>query len=230
MATTFTLHGKIGTFSKVAKFLAVSTFVKEKYIEAGFRRESIAVKPNFAWPTDVREGAGDYFLFAGRLSAEKGVATLLKAWNRSLGRLVIVGDGPEAPKLKSAAPDDVEFRGFVDGAKMPEILRDARALLLPSIWYEAQPRIILEAYAAGVPVIASEIGGLPELVTDGVTGFTVPAQDAEAWTRALNRLRDDEVAKRLGNKARARWRKHYSPESGLQNLMHAYDAVAPRMS
>jgi glycosyltransferase involved in cell wall biosynthesis len=225
MATTFTLHGKIGTFAKVAKFLAVSSFVKEKYIEAGFPPESIAIKSNFAWPAEVREGPGDYFLFAGRLSTEKGVETLIRAWDRSLGRLLIVGDGPQAGMLKKADTNGVEFLGFVKGSEMPGMLRRARALLLPSIWYEAQPRIILEAYAAGVPVIASEIGGLPELVADGVTGFTVPVQDAKAWTIAMGRLRDDRMALSLGTNALESWRAHYSPEHGLRKLEDAYKAA-----
>jgi glycosyltransferase involved in cell wall biosynthesis len=228
MATTFTLHGKLGTFDKVAKFFAVSSFVKEKYIEAGFRPESILVKPNFAWPADVRDGAGDYFLFAGRLSTEKGVETLVKAWNRSLGRLVIVGDGPQAHMLKAAAPDGVEFQGFVEGWQMPDIIRHARALLLPSIWYEAQPRIILEAYASGVPVLASDIGGLPELVADGVTGFIVPLQDPRAWTSAIGRLLDDEMAMNLGTNALEFWRAQHSPEHGLRELEEAYETAAMR--
>jgi glycosyltransferase involved in cell wall biosynthesis len=228
MAASFTLHGKIGTFTKVARFFAVSSFVREKYIEAGFPPESIAIKPNFAWPAEVREGAGDYFLFAGRLSAEKGIETLVRAWDRSLGRLVIVGDGPQADMLKRTGADGVEFRGLVEGSEMPHLLRRARALLLPSIWYEAQPRIILEAYAAGVPVIASEIGGLAELVTDGVTGFTVPVQDGNAWTSAIGRLRDERMTLNLGANALESWRTHYSPDHGLRNLEEAYKGAANR--
>jgi glycosyltransferase involved in cell wall biosynthesis len=223
MATAFTLHGKIGTFGKVAKFLAVSSFVKEKYIEAGFPPESIAIKSNFAWHAEVRKGAGDYFLFAGRLSPEKGVETLVKAWDRSLGRLLIVGDGPQGPMLRASAPDGVEFRGFVPGDQIPEILRGARALLFPSICYEAQPRIILEAYAVGVPVVASDMGGISELVKNGITGFVVPPDDADEWSRTIGHLRDDALALKLGANALRLWQSRYSPEQGLRNLEEAYE-------
>ena len=226
MATAFTLHGKIGTFGKVAKFFAVSSFVREKYIEAGFPPESISIKSNFAWPAKVREGAGDYFLFVGRLSAEKGVETLVRGWDPALGRLVIVGDGPQGPMLKASASDGVEFRGFVPGEQIPEILRAARALLFPSICYEAQPRIILEAYAVGVPVLASEIGGISELVSDESTGFTVPPDDADEWFRTIGRLRDDPLAIKLGSNALRLWHSRYSPKQGLRNLEEAYEAAS----
>jgi glycosyltransferase involved in cell wall biosynthesis len=225
MATAFTLHGKLGTFGKVAKFLAVSSFVKEKYIEAGFSPESIAIKSNFVWPAEVRDGGGDYFLFAGRLSPEKGIETLVKAWDESLGHLVIVGDGPQGPMLRASAPKGVEFRGFVPGEQIPELLRGARALLFPSICYEAQPRIILEAYAVGVPVIASEIGGISELVSDGATGFLVPPEDVGEWFRTIGRLRDDELATRMGVNALKLWQARYSPEKGLHDLEEAYESA-----
>jgi glycosyltransferase involved in cell wall biosynthesis len=228
MATAFTLHGKLGTFGKVAKFLAVSSFVKEKYIEAGFPPESIAIKSNFAWPAEVREGAGDYFLFAGRLSAEKGVETLIKAWDRSLGRLVIVGDGPQGSMLRASASDGVEFRGFVPGEQIPEILKAARALLLPSICYEAQPRTVLEAYAVGVPVLASDIGGISDLVSDGTTGFAVSPHDLEAWKHTMGRLNNDSLAINLGANALKVWEAQYSPKRALRNLEQAYETAAAR--
>ena len=225
MATAFTLHGKLGTFDRVAKFLAVSSFIREKYIEAGFSPESIAIKSNFAWPTDVRRGAGDYFLFVGRLSEEKGVETLVKAWDRSLGRLVIVGDGPQGPMLRASASDGVEFRGFVPGEEIPEILRGARALLFPSICYEAQPRTILEAYAVGVPVIASAIGGISDLVDKG-SGYAVSPHDPQEWFRTIGLLRDDALATRLGANAFRLWQSRYSPEQGRRHLEDAYMAAS----
>jgi glycosyltransferase involved in cell wall biosynthesis len=226
IATAFTLHGRVGTFEKVAKFLAVSSFVREKYIEAGFPPESLAIKSNFAWPADIREGAGDYFLFVGRLSAEKGAEKLVRLWDRSLGRLLIVGDGPQGQMLRASASDGVEFRGFVPGEQIPEILRGARALLFPSICYEAQPRIILEAYAVGVPVLASEIGGISELVSNGATGFLVTPEDSGEWFRAVGRLREDDLAIGLGGNALEVWRSRYSPEQGLRNLEEVYKAAS----
>lgn len=91
------LHRAVGTFDLVNRFIAVSGFVRDTHAAAGLPPDRIAVKPNFAWPAERREGSGEAFAYLGRLSAEKGVDTLLRAWRPELGRLLIVGDGPEAP-------------------------------------------------------------------------------------------------------------------------------------
>jgi glycosyltransferase involved in cell wall biosynthesis len=145
----------------------------------------------------------------------------LAAWRRSSARLLVVGDGPEAQALRGGAPANVEFRPTVSPAEVPALIREARALLLPSLWYEAQPRVILEAYAAGVPVLASDLGALPEAVGDE-SGLLVPAGDADAWSDAVERLLDDRESERLGEGAWRRWRDRYSPERALQNLEAAY--------
>jgi glycosyltransferase involved in cell wall biosynthesis len=218
----------------VSLFLAVSRFVRDKHIQAGFGPERIHVKPNFVWEGPRRRGPGDYFLFLGRLSAEKGVDRLLDAWRacQPLGRLLIVGDGPDRLRLSRRASAGVEFRGAVSAEQVPGILARARALVLPSVTYEGAPRSILEAYAAGVPVIVSAVGALPEHVEDGVSGLLVPGADAGAWHAALERLAADDLAHRLGEGARQLWRERYSPERGLAELEYAYawalKSAAPR--
>lgn len=222
MAASLTLHRKLRTFDRVALYLAVSEFVRAKYIQTGFAPERIRVKSNFAWPTVRREGPGDHFVYLGRIATEKGVSTLISAWKRVTARLVIVGDGPEASQLRGVAPGTVEFRGLVPHAEVADILRRARALLVPSLWYEAQPRVILEAYAAGVPVIASRIGGLSDLVKDGESGLLVTPGDLGAWAEAIGRLLDESEAERMGEGAYRLWRDRYSPERGLHDLNDAY--------
>jgi glycosyltransferase involved in cell wall biosynthesis len=221
LATSLTLHSAFHTFDRVAKYLAVSGFVRGKYVEAGWPADRIEVKSNFAWQSPRREGQGRYFLYLGRLSPEKGATTLLAAWKRSSARFLIVGDGPAAQALRGGAPTNVEFRPTVAPAEVPALIREARALLLPSLWYEAQPRVILEAYAAGVPVLASDLGALPEAVGPD-SGLLVPPGDADAWADAVERLLDDRESERLGHGAWRLWRDRYSPELGLQNLEDAY--------
>jgi glycosyltransferase involved in cell wall biosynthesis len=112
---------------------------------------------------------------------------------------------------------------------MPSLLRSSRALLLPSIWYEAQPRTILEAYAAGVPVVVSRIGGLPDLVTEGSTGLVVAPGDPPAWAAAVRSLLVDEEVHRLGDGAFRMWEERYGPEPGIRDLEGAYEeAMAAR--
>ena len=156
LATSLTAHRAVGSFDHVSLFLPVSGFVRDKHLEAGFSRDRMWVKPNFCWPRPRRDGAGDYFLYAGRLAPEKDVRILLEAWRAMAGyRLIVVGDGPEMEASRSIAPPGVEFRGTVEPEEVSELLTGARALVVPTRCNEGGPRSVIEAYSAGVPVIAT---------------------------------------------------------------------------
>jgi glycosyltransferase involved in cell wall biosynthesis len=228
LGTSVTLHRIAGSYDRVALFLAVSTFLRGKHLEAGLSPERLLVKSNFSWPVPRREGPGEVFLYLGRLSPEKGVETILRAWRPGLGTLVVAGTGPEDSRLRAMAPPGVVFLGAVDGSAVPGLLQRARTLLLPSNWYEGQPRVVLEAYAAGVPVLASDVGGLPELVEDGRSGFLLPPTDPEAWTAAMQKLLSDPEAVRLGQRGWQLWRERFSPERGLEGLEQAYQRAMAR--
>ncbi len=225
LAASITLHRSLATFDRVSLYLAVSSFLKQKYAQAGWPAERVRVKANFAWASSRRRGPGDYFLYMGRLSPEKGVPTLLDAWGTLSAQLLVVGDGPEAARLRAKAPPSVRFLGPVPVSRVQEMLAGARALLVPSRWYEGQPRAILEAYAAGVPVIASRIGGLPEVVADGDSGVLLSPNDAREWTEAAGRLLSDQTSQRLGDGALRQWHDRYSPERALEGLEGAYQQV-----
>ena len=227
LCASLVVHRGLRTFDHVSRFLAVSEFVRSKHIEAGLEGARIAVKPNFAWPSPVRKGPGSYFLFLGRLAREKGVDTLLRAWSVGdpPGKLLIVGDGPEAASLRAGAPPGVEFTGQVPAAEVPALLASARALVVPSRWYEAAPRTITEAYAAGVPVLASDIGALPEAVIDGETGHLVRVDDPHAWAQAVGRLTDDRESERLGGAAYRQWQDRFTPDHGVHALLTAYETA-----
>ncbi|HEY3766858.1 MAG TPA: glycosyltransferase family 4 protein [Gaiellales bacterium] len=225
LATALGVHRRAGTFGHVAMFLAVSDFVREKHLEAGFDPDRIRVKPNFTAPLPRRSGPGRDFLFLGRLSEEKGLDRLVALWHDVPARLVVVGDGPERARLEAMAPATVEFRGSVPSDQVAGFLREARALVLPSICYEGAPRTVVEAYAAGVPVVANRYGALPSVVTNDITGLLVEPGDAGAWRSALGSVLDDGVSERLGEGAFAAWRSGYSPEQALAELEAAYDMV-----
>jgi glycosyltransferase involved in cell wall biosynthesis len=225
LAASLGVHRRMRTFDHVAMFLAVSEFVCRKHLEAGFDPARIRVKPNFGSAQPRRQGPGEDFLFLGRLSEEKGLDRLVSIWRDVPARLVVVGDGPERARLEAAAPDTVEFRGSVPSDQVPAFLARARALVLPSICYEGAPRTVVEAYAAGVPVVANRYGALPGVVTDGVTGLLVEPGDAAAWRSALASVMDDGTSERLGDGAFAAWRTGYSPERGIADLEAAYAAA-----
>ena len=222
IAASLTLHRALATFSKISLFLSVSEFGREKYIRAGIQPKRIRVKPNFVDSLRQRASPGAYFLYLGRLSYEKGLDDLLRSWPEGV-RLVIVGDGPERGRLEQTARAGVEFRGRLDPSDALALLDQARALVLPSRCYEGAPRAVLEAFAAGVPVISSSLGGLPELVEHGANGLVVPPADASAWREAVGRLADDSESERLGRGALETWEARFSPEKGLVNLLDAYE-------
>jgi glycosyltransferase involved in cell wall biosynthesis len=222
LAASIGWHRAFGTFDLPALYLAVSEFVRSKYVEAGWPASKIRVKSNFAWEMARRDGPGEYFLYLGRLSREKGIAFLLEAVRELGAKLLVVGDGPDRSRLSAGAPAGVEFRDAVPHEDVPGLIKHARAVVLPSICYEGQPRVVLEAFAAGVPVIATGLGGLQEVVEDGESGLLVGAGDVGSLRNALQRVREDAEAQRLGDGARRRWQALYSPARALENLEASY--------
>lgn len=184
----------------VSRFLCPSDFLRRKYIEWGWPAEQLEHFPNFVdldtfSPTN--DPADDAYLYFGRLSREKGVHTLLAAhaaWTtqrRAVGRpapvLRIAGTGPDEDALLAAAPQDVEFLGSLTPARLRDVLRRSRFSVLPSECYENGSLSLLESLACGVPVVGSDLGGIPEHLEDGRTGVLFAAGDAEALTAALER-------------------------------------------
>jgi glycosyltransferase involved in cell wall biosynthesis len=207
----------------------VSDFVRRKHIAGGFEASAIRLKPNFVRDVARRDGPGEYFLYLGRLAPEKDLAILIDAWRPDLGRLVVAGDGPDEARLRAAGSKrGIEFAGALPPDEAMQVLAKARALVVPSKSFEGMPRAVLEAYAAGVPVLASDIGALPEVVDADETGLLV-APSAEAWSQALERLTNDREAGRLGRGARLRWETTYSPERNRAALIGIYeDALTER--
>jgi glycosyltransferase involved in cell wall biosynthesis len=222
LATSLTLHRAIGSFDDVSLFLPVSRFLRDKHIQAGFAANRMFVKPNFCWPRPRRRGRGEHFLYVGRLSPEKDVRMLLEAWKSIRAPLILAGDGPDRKTLQAIAPAEVEFRGTVSPEEVTELLAGARALMLPTRWYEGAPRSVIEAYATGVPVVATGLGALPEMIKHGVSGMLVPPGKAEAWIEAVETLSDAGAAARLGDGAYDRWARQHSPDRGLVGLERAY--------
>ena len=222
IAASLVVHRAARTFDRVALYLAVSEFVRDRYLAAGFRADPVKVKHNFAWPMPRRQGPGGYLLFLGRLSSEKGVSTIVQAARKVPAPLLVVGDGPEAERLRSLAPPNVEFRGTVQPSQVPALFQGARALLVPSVCYEGAPRSIIEAHAAGVPVIASQIGALPDMVADATSGLVVPPGEPEAWAEAIRTMLDDRTSEEFGRNALRIWEERYTPAQSLRGLETAY--------
>jgi len=225
------LHSAIGTWSTaVDTYITPSEFARSRYLKAGWPAERIVVKHNTAPdPGRPRPAYDGGFLCLSRLAPEKGIDVLLEAWGIAFPdggqRLTVVGSGEleEPLRRRAASLPGVELTGQVARERGLEILAGARALVVPSRWYEVFPRIVAEAYALGVPVIASRLGSLGEIVIDGETGLHAEPGDPRDLARALQALAGDRaLAERLGAGARREYELHLSPKATTDRLFEIY--------
>jgi len=206
------VHRYLGSYQDcVNRFVVPSRFYIEKLCEWGFPRLLFTHVPNFVDPTRflARPEPGDAFVYFGRLSREKGVATLIRSIADIGAKLEVVGTGPQEGELRALANDlmaDVTFRGYMNGDALHDAVAGARAVVLPSEWFENAPMTVLEAYALGKPVIGARIGGIPELVREGETGFCFVSGDVGSLSSVLTRMLSQSKAQveALGRNAR-RW-------------------------
>lgn len=224
-------HRRLGTWHQTIKgYIALTEFSRDKFIAAGFAPHKIAVKPNFV---DVDPGprteTRDFALFVGRLTPEKGVGTLLDAWERLAARcpLQIVGDGPDRAALEARVRDrgipGVTFRRSLPRDRATALMKTARFLIAPSTWYEGFPMVIAEALACGTPVICSRLGSMQEIIADRVTGLHFIPGDAEDLARkvvwAWNH--PDELAA-MSRAARREYENRYTAKKNYELQMEIY--------
>jgi glycosyltransferase involved in cell wall biosynthesis len=187
---------KKGLFEIVDHWLAISDFIRVKFIEAGIPANKITTLRHCvaSIPPATESTEGDYYLFLGRMVPEKGLHTLIEAWRlleKELGdacpKLILAGDGPLENELRLLAKNmkRVECVGFVSGEKKEILIRSCRALIAPSIWWEPLGLTSYEAYTLGRPVIAARAGALVETVTEGETGWLHEAGSANDLARAV---------------------------------------------
>jgi glycosyltransferase involved in cell wall biosynthesis len=228
VAGMLALHRGLGTYrEKVARYIALNEFCRAKFIEAGLPADRIMVKPNFAEiaPAGQQDGARHGFLFVGRLSPEKGIAALAQAWDGRTGAsLRVAGTGPAGGEI--ASRPGVAMLGALSQDSVQREMRAALALVMPSIWYENFPRTLVEAFGVGLPVIASRLGALAELVEDGVTGLLFAPGDPDALAERLRWAADNPQRMAwMGANARGRFEALYTPETNYARLIEIYEAA-----
>jgi len=227
VASMLTLHRALGTWRhKIARYIALNEFCRSKFVEGGLPAERIEIKPNFvdlpAPPYTQREG----FLFVGRLSPEKGTAVLAAA-SAALPKAIVrvAGTGPEYEWLMLGSPALCMLGGLSKEEVRSEMLR-ARALVIPSICHETFSLALAEAFGNALPVIASRVGALPELVEDGVTGLTFRAGDGDDLARKMQWADEHpEAMASMGRRARRRFEQAFSAEPNYGRLMEIYRAA-----
>jgi glycosyltransferase involved in cell wall biosynthesis len=239
LALMISLHRWLGTWHKMVDSVIVLTeFAKAKFIAAGISSSRLVVKPNFSdfemassGPPLVKTWPACHLAFVGRFTAEKGSDVLLAAaelcrW-REGERLVIAAEVPTG--LDHLQRANVKFLGWVDRPTVRRTIADSIAVIVPSLWYEGFPMVVAEACALGVPVIASRIGALEELVEHGVTGLLFDPGNASDLAEKMQwALSHPMEMREMGGKARARYENEYSGDAVYRSLIGIYSAVVKR--
>lgn len=232
---------------RIDRVIAPSRFMRSKLIEGGWPEDKVVFLQNFADDAildraanagaDATDRENPYLLFFGRLSAEKGVDTLLRAFDIALPslpqnmRLVVVGDGPDAAEFKALASSlgcasRIEFAGYQTGGALQSFVERASLAISSSRWRENMPYSIVEAFAAGTPVVGTDIGGIPELVYEGKTGFICEPGGvqsmADAISRGTNAFLDRSAYSRLQSNCRSYVMQNCSREKFMNDLVNLY--------
>jgi len=230
VATMVAAHRVLGTWrNAVDVYIALTESSRRKFVEGGLPAGKIVVKCNFAHPDPgPGAGGGGYAIYVGRLSAEKGLQTLLKAWRHLEGTppLKIVGDGPLAATVQEAASQNagIQWMRGVSHETVYELVGDAAFLVLPSQCYENFPRVVIEAFAKGTPVIVSKLGAMAEIVEDGRTGLHFDPGDPEDLAGKVRSILADPLKlKRMRQAARDTFDEHFTADTNHKILMAIYE-------
>jgi glycosyltransferase involved in cell wall biosynthesis len=229
-----TTHRAFGTYANaVDAYISLSDFARSKFIQGGLPADKLHLKSNFVNPDPMPgTGEGGYALFVGRLTEEKGVHTLLEAWRAGSSLklpLKIVGDGPMGPEVEAAAGRNTRIQ-YLGRRPLPEVcdlIGNARLLVFPSLWYEGMPRVMVESFAKGTPIVASNLGTMAEMIRDGESGWLFAPGDALQLSAAIERAcASDPLNHR--NAARHEYDSKYTANYNYEALMRIYSIAMQR--
>ena len=232
-ASTMTFARRSGAVGKIDAFLCLTEFARKKLMSAGMAADKLFVRPNCIDTSqiDPAVGRGEYIAYIGRLSREKGIWTLIHAMERVNGPVLkIAGTGPEEDAIRDYIArkgiQNIELLGFVGGDARSDFLRNCMFTIMPSEWYEMFPMVLLEAWAAGKPVIGSRLGAIGDLIEDGVTGLLFETGSPVDLASRIDHLyRSAYFRSRMGAEARALVEARYSPSASLTRLMEVFRKV-----
>lgn len=218
-------------FCKVDCIISPSEFNKNQLLKGKLKCNDITVIHNFVNETEKTDYTlGDGAFYFGRLSKEKGILNLIEAINNIPGaRLIIAGDGPERENIQAYIKEHklenrITLLGYLNQNDIRENIRKCRFVTVPSIWYENCPYSILETMEIGKPIIGSKIGGIPELIQDGINGFTYEHNDVTKLTNILMKLfGNDETVKQFSKNSKQIFIQNYSAEAYYNKLMTVYN-------
>ena len=221
----------LGSVDKFDHFISVSHFLRKKMIQYGIPEDKISTVHNF---TDVSNftpnfSEGEYVLYFGRVHQSKGIFTLIEAATPLKHvPLYIVGDGEAMPEVQRIVEQNecehIQLLGFKQGDELRELILNSICTVLPSEWYENCPMSVLESYAYGKPVIGADIGGIPELIEDGVDGFLVPSGEHETLRdRLLWMFEHKTEAAEMGKTGRKKMETEFNADIHYEKIMNVYE-------
>ncbi len=229
VAAMLSVHRAMQTWQEqVDVYIALTEFAKKKFIQGGLPANKIVVKPNFVHPDPgIGAGTGGYALYVGRLSVEKGLDTLLQAWEHLDDQLPlkIVGDGPLADRVIAATKKfaGVEWLGRQPMTEVHRLMGEAQILIFPSKWYETFGRVAVESFAKGTPVIAANIGAIAELVEHGRTGLHfIPGDAKDLATQVEFAIAHPQKLQQMRQEVRQEFESKYTAKQNYQQLMQIY--------
>ncbi|MCW7538560.1 glycosyltransferase family 4 protein [Aquabacterium sp. A7-Y] len=229
VARSLDVHRRARTLERrVQRFIALSKSSRSRFVEGGLPDDRIAVKPNFIAdpgcpPVAPRDGA----LFVGRLSPEKGLMTLAEAWKSIDHPLHVFGAGPLEEALQGASTPRLTLQGHRSSAEVFRAMQQARFLVMPSECLEGFPLVIVEAFANGLPVIASRLGAMAEIIDDGVTGLHFsPGDSRDLADKVAWALAHPQRMAEMGAAARGVYQARYSEATNYRQLMQIYEQAA----
>jgi len=230
------MHGFLNIPGNVARFISPSRFLISKFVDFGWGEDHFMHLPYClsSMNSDGYNADEGYALFLGRLESYKGISTLIRAMSANKNiRLKVVGTGSEtessATLISEMQLNNVELTGYLHGEDLRKIVRNCSYIIVPSEWYENYPLVVMEAMAAGKPVIASRIGGLPEMVEEGITGFLFEPRNHSDLSDKMKALSTDKNLRiMMGKNGREKAVVVFDPEKHFENIMRIYSNALNR--
>jgi glycosyltransferase involved in cell wall biosynthesis len=231
------IHKKMGTWNMVDRYILQTALAKSVFLSStlGVSEQKFSIKPNFIEnPMLSSKSREDFFLYIGRLSEEKGIVTLLEAFRMGKHELYIGGDGPLKGSVQKASAENprIQYLGLLEKSQVLEMMCRCSSLLFPSIWYEGMPLTLIEAFAVGTPVIASNLGAMSSMITDQRNGLHFSAGNAvelagklDFWTGLS---KDEKIL--YSERAREGFENLYTPEINRKLILAIYQSVIKNKS
>ena len=211
----------------VSMYACLTEFQRQRLIDAGFTADKLAVIPNMAKIQEYNQKSliGEFVGYIGRMSPEKGIATLIDAAKANRDIPFKAAGGYDLVRdLLRQAPDNFDFLGNIPHENTPAFYQNSRFIILCSTWFEGFPMILVEAMVQAKPVIASRIGGIPEIVDDGVTGLLFEPGNSEDLAEKIQYLWDrPDLCRKMGQAGREKALREYSPGKYYKRLMAIYE-------